>query len=107
MSSALPLPSLGRTVRNIGRLRTIVTVFAGHGFGEILARTGLSRYLSRPEEGAAPAPGSLAERARAAFAELGTSFVKLGQVLSTRPDLLPEDFIVEFKKLQDAVPPFS
>lgn len=108
MSNALPIPSLGRTVRNIGRMRTIVSVFARHGFGEILSRTGLSRYLSRPpEEGQAPPPGNMAQRARAAFAELGTTFVKLGQVLSTRPDILPAEFIEEFKTLQDAVPPFG
>src|SRR5690349_5457169 len=101
MSNALPIPSIGRTVRNLARLQTIVSTFAGHGFGEILARTGLSRYLTRaPEEGSPPQPASAAQRARAAFAELGTTFVKLGQVLSTRPDLLPDDFIKEFKTLQ-------
>src|SRR5688572_11270344 len=98
MSSALPLPGIGRAVRNANRIRTIVTVFARHGFGELLQRMGLARYLSRPPEGA-PAPDNLAARSRAAFAELGTTFVKLGQVLSTRPDLLPQDFIDEFKKL--------
>jgi ubiquinone biosynthesis protein len=50
---------------------------------------------------------SLAERLRLAFEELGTTFIKLGQILSLRPDIIPEDFAREFSKLQDRVPPFS
>ena len=44
---------------------------------------------------------------RLAFEELGPTYVKLGQVLSTRPDLIPVDFTLELSKLQDKVPPFS
>jgi ubiquinone biosynthesis protein len=103
MSNVLPIPSIGRTVRNIGRLQTIVSTFARHGFGELFTRMG----LSRDSQAGNATPETAAQRARAAFAELGTTFVKLGQVLSTRPDLLPEDFIREFKTLQDAVPEFG
>lgn len=106
MNNPLPIPSIGRTVRSLGRLQTIISTFARHGFGELFTRMGLSRTeeAQRSEQ-----EGQLtaAQRARLAFSELGTTFVKLGQVLSTRPDLLPEDFIREFKTLQDAVPPFS
>ncbi|MEA3280367.1 MAG: AarF/ABC1/UbiB kinase family protein, partial [Thermodesulfobacteriota bacterium] len=49
---------------------------------------------------------SRAERVRLAFEELGPTFIKLGQILSTRPDLVPVDFINELSKLQDMVPPF-
>src|SRR6185369_8479404 len=48
---------------------------------------------------------SLAERVRLVLMDLGPSFVKLGQIASTRPDVLPADWIVELKKLQDNVTP--
>ena len=48
-----------------------------------------------------------AERVRMALEELGPTFVKMGQILSTRPDLLPVQFITELEKLQDHVPPFA
>ena len=46
-------------------------------------------------------------RLRLALTELGTTFIKLGQVLSARSDLLPQDYLVELSKLQDEVPPLS
>ncbi|MCC6997242.1 MAG: AarF/ABC1/UbiB kinase family protein [Deltaproteobacteria bacterium] len=60
-----------------------------------------------PAPAAAPARRkiSFAERLRLALQDLGPSFVKLGQIISTRPDLIPADVIVELKKLQDRVPP--
>jgi predicted unusual protein kinase regulating ubiquinone biosynthesis (AarF/ABC1/UbiB family) len=70
--------------------------------GTVLARYGLG------ERGAADVP--LEERAkslRAALEELGPTFAKLGQILSTRPDLLPPEFIAELSKLQDDVPPMT
>src|SRR5689334_15589362 len=94
-------------VANLDRLRQITQVLARHGFGEILARTDLKALVphrSNPP-GDAPPPISLAERVRRAFEELGPAFVKLGQILSTRPDLLPAELIVELKKLQESVPP--
>jgi len=50
---------------------------------------------------------SAGERLRLSLEELGPAFVKLGQILSTRPDILPSDVLEELKKLQDSVPPFS
>jgi ubiquinone biosynthesis protein len=70
--------------------------------GKVMARYGLA------ERGATDVP--LEERAkslRAAFEELGPTFAKLGQILSTRPDLLPPEFIAELSKLQDDVPPMT
>jgi len=52
-------------------------------------------------------PFSLPERLRMIFEELGPTFIKFGQILSVRRDLLPEEYFREFEKLQDAVPPFS
>jgi ubiquinone biosynthesis protein len=91
------------TVRDLGRLREIAVVLARHGFGELLQRTGLGSLVpgKRNESGL---PG-LGVRVRLVLEELGPSFVKLGQLLSTRADLLPVDVITELKRLQDNVPP--
>lgn len=91
------------------RYREIVTVFAGHGFGLFLERLGIYRSLKMKREraGAADSAGvSAGKRLRAALEELGPTFVKLGQILSTRPDILPADLIAELQKLQDSVKPF-
>jgi ubiquinone biosynthesis protein len=107
--------SILSTVRDIERLRQIVIVLGRHGFGEIVQRAGLARLTRKPEdedaveeEGgerpSAPPPAiSFGARLRLVLQDLGPSFVKLGQILSTRPDLIPEDIIVELEKLQDDV----
>jgi ubiquinone biosynthesis protein len=97
-----PVVAIVSTVRDVGRLGEITGVFMRHGFGELLARTGL------PVGGARAADGgklTFASRLRMALQELGPSFIKLGQIVSTRTDLIPADVIVELKKLQDGVPP--
>lgn len=100
---------IGLAVKSVPRLRQISGVFAKHGFGEVITRLNLSRYL--PKRYRIPLEQrhdkSTPERLRLAFEELGPTFVKLGQVLSTRPDLLPESFIEEFVKLQDNVAPIT
>ncbi len=110
--------SLTHAVRDLSRLREIYVVLARHGFGEVVAR--LRR--ARPETADAPAdvPAdasalgeeerrriSTAERIRLALTDLGPSFVKLGQIVSTRPDVIPAAIVTELKKLQDAVPPVA
>lgn len=92
------------------RLREIVSVLAKYQFGNVLERTGLKRNLlgffssaDVEEEFDKTAP----QRLRMALEELGTTFIKLGQVLSTRPDLVGKDFADELAKLQDDVPPFA
>lgn len=95
-------------VRNIKRYRIIAGVFARHGFGSFLeaihleSRISLPRRLLRQKP---PAHVSTAEHLRLALEELGPTFIKFGQILSTRPDLLPSDFITELSKLTDSVPP--
>jgi ubiquinone biosynthesis protein len=91
------------TVRDLGRLREIAGVLARHGFGELLQRTGLGSLV--PGKRAENNEPSLAVRVRLVLEELGPSFIKLGQLLSTRADLLPGDVISELKRLQDNVPP--
>jgi ubiquinone biosynthesis protein len=99
-------------IRNLGRTREIVTILLNHGFGDVVERLKLMRYMRwwrrsvmrRPE----PAPSlTFAQRIRLAIEELGPTFVKFGQVISTRPDLVPASIITELEKLQEHVPPFS
>src|SRR5215813_13695571 len=97
------MASILATVRDLDRLRQIVLVLGKHGFGEVVKRTGMGSLLS--SSSSKDSKVSAAERLRLVLTELGPSAVKLGQILSTRPDLLPEDVIVELTKLQDAVPP--
>jgi ubiquinone biosynthesis protein len=98
---------LGQAVKNAQRLRVIIAVFAKHGFVDIVDRMDLGKFL--PSRLAAfaeeQADRTTPERLRLAFEELGPTFVKLGQLLSTRPDLIPESFIEEFTRLQDDVQP--
>ncbi len=99
---------IGRTLKNAGRLRVIVTVFARHGFANVAERIKLGRFvLERLSSQADEERYTIAERIRMSFEELGPTFVKLGQVLASRPDLVPEDFVTEFSKLHDRVSPLS
>jgi len=98
-------------IRNLRRYREILGVFLRHGFGFAVDFLGLqSRPLRRilRHKRSEPIPSSaedLAEHFRLALEELGPTFVKIGQILSTRPDLLPPVYITELTKLQDSVPP--
>lgn len=94
-----------QTVKNVGRLRTILGTFGRHGLEEFLIRMGLERYLPSTARAEGVDNLTLPERLRLAFESLGPTFVKLGQLLSNRPDMIPDAFIEEFKKLQDNVAP--
>lgn len=99
-------------VQDIQRLREITAVLARHGFGRLVKRAGLEKIVG---DRFAPTPDTepvdpadrrgTARQLRLVFEELGPTFIKLGQLLSTRPDLLPQVVIREFEKLQDRVPP--
>ena len=93
--------------RNLGRLSEIAQVAARHGFGYVLRRNRLGDLLSgdngRNDELAASERG---RRLREMLDELGPTFVKFGQLLSTRPDVVPPDIVVELRGLQDQVTPF-
>ena len=92
------------TVKDLGRLRQIVQVLIAHGFGEVVQRTGLGGLVPGKAKQATHKDDT-AKRIRLAITDLGPSFVKLGQILSTRPDLIPANIIAELKTLQDQVPP--
>ena len=104
--------SILHTVRNVQRIRDITAVLIRHGFGQIIEKLGLEyrllvKKIANVQSLDKLPPSTTAERARLVLEELGPTFAKLGQVLSTRPDLLPESFIKEFTKLQDRVPPVN
>ena len=102
--------ALFATVGNLDRLRQITQVLVKHGFGELIARTDLAAlvpFRKKPEGDAEAKKSGLPVRMRLVMQELGPSFVKLGQILSTRSDLLPADLVTELKKLQEDVPPIT
>lgn len=88
--------------RRINRLRYITNVFIKHGFGYVFSSTPLVRFRRFSENRI-----NRGQRLKNALEELGTTFIKMGQLLANRPDLVPEDIIVELKKLQENVKPFS
>ncbi len=100
-----------RLPRHFLRAWTIQRALIRHGFDQILFTTPLLKPLAfvrhlLPWNWVAQEHGPRAPRIRALLEELGPLFVKLGQMLSTRRDLLPDDIIDELSKLQDHVPPF-
>jgi ubiquinone biosynthesis protein len=82
----------------ISRGTKITTVFAKHGLKEL---------FGRPDQEGTVGRARTAKRVRQALEELGPTFCKLGQILSTRPDLIPPEFIDELAQLQDHVPPLT
>jgi predicted unusual protein kinase regulating ubiquinone biosynthesis (AarF/ABC1/UbiB family) len=82
-------------------------VSRGTRIGMVFAKHGLRELFGRPDEEGASGRRRQAKRLRSALEELGPTFCKLGQILSTRPDLLPHEFIEELATLQDNVPPLS
>ncbi len=101
-----PLPSLRRTLREITRTRRITQVLARNGLGMLAQTIGLGRVLPRRRKRDAQTEAlSTPQRVRRTLEELGPTYIKLGQILSTRPDLLPGEYITELAKLLDAAPP--
>ena len=101
-----------RLLRNIGRTSEIVTVLLNHGFGDLLDRIGLRNFWYRWRRFFGRKPPEplrhlrLVERIRMTLEKLGPTFIKFGQVMSTRPDLVPPEMLIELQKLQEGVPPF-
>lgn len=94
------------------RFRKIINTMAKYGFGQLIHDLGieeLARHLSYPlhKKNTKGSHLSKAQRFRMAMEELGPTFIKFGQLLSTRPGILPEDYLIELRRLQDNVQPFS
>ena len=100
------LPGVTQKIHNIQRLHQILQVLIRHGFGYIVDRLNIKtrfikfKPLKKPDVSSRPLP----VRVRKVLEELGPTFIKLGQILSTRPDLIPLEFCKEFEKLQDKAP---
>lgn len=94
--------------RNLSRLQKVVTVFLRYGFDDVLETVDVFSWIGlkrRRKRKPAERIQSRAEKLRLALEELGTTYIKLGQLLSTRPDLLPQPFVDELARLQDRVEP--
>jgi ubiquinone biosynthesis protein len=105
---------ISHTYRHMHRYSEILAVLIKFGFGDLISSLRIEQYLdigrnifTRRESREKVESLSRAERLRLALEELGPTFIKLGQALSTRADLLPPDFIKELVKLQDHVAPFA
>ncbi len=101
-----------QTFENISRLRKIIEVLLKYGFDDVVTGTRLNKLARKASRSGKPEPMEATlttarwQRIRQVIEELGPTYIKLGQFLSNRPDLLPEPLIKEFEKLQDEVAPF-
>ena len=96
--------SIGVAFKNAARVREILSAFVRHGFADLINRMHLSRLIpGRYSEDGRFRDIAVPVRLRMTFEELGPTFVKLGQVLAGRADLIPRPFVDEFEKLQDEV----
>ncbi len=103
-----------RGVQSLHRLQRIARVLTKHGFGHVVDRLDLGRMVpiwlrrgSRATHADGKGPANVGIRLRKVANELGPIFVKLGQMLATRPDVVPPDILDELRSLQDSVQPFD
>jgi len=98
--------SIGRAFDAAHRAGDVAALLLKFGFGEFLGQTGLDKYLGKDREGdESIADQPLKARVRLLLEALGPTFIKAGQILSTRPDLIPPEWAEEFAKLQSEIPP--
>lgn len=107
------IASIPQRIRSLQRFPQILGVLFKYGFGDVVARIGLESFLRDLRQRLFPSNDprieqlTSEERVRLMLEELGPTFIKFGQVLATRPDLIPMELVVELRKLQDKVKPFD
>ncbi len=113
MISIRKIGGLGRRYRHFQRYRQILGIIFKYGFGNVIDALNIDQYIEIGLKLISRNKGdrferlSGAMRIRMIFEELGPTFIKFGQILSSRPDLIPVNLLTELAKLQDNVPPFS
>lgn len=108
MTPAKSFPSPARIGAHAHRAADVIAILIKFGFTELVQQTGLRKYIpggKQESKELAKAREKLPVRVRMLLEELGPTYIKVGQILSTRPDLVPPSWIVELKKLQTEVPP--
>jgi ubiquinone biosynthesis protein len=104
------IPTIGNSYRHIVRYSEIIGVFIKYGFEDIISSLKLKKfkkYEIKKEKGIDAHLLSRGERLCMALTELGPTFIKFGQFLSNRPDILPQEIIISLQKLLDSVKPFD
>ena len=110
----MPFNRINRNIRSLKRYRQVLGVLIKYGFGHIVEQLNIDYYIELGKRIVTLGTVSRelekltqAARFRLVLEELGPTFIKLGQLLSTRPDIVPADVLEELEKLQDRIPPVS
>lgn len=113
MFSIKKIGAINKTYRHLNRYQGILRVLFKYGFSDVLERLHIDQYLESGLQMINRKPREQIDklsrpvRLRMSLEELGPTFIKFGQVLSTRSDFIPPEYLFELAKLQDDVPPFS
>ncbi|NWH06731.1 phosphotransferase [Desulfobacter latus] len=107
MLSFKTISKVTKRYRHLVRYQQIIGIIVKYGFEDIIIATKIDHYLDKIPFSKPHQKLSRNQRIRMVLEELGPTFIKMGQVLSSRPDLIPLDLTRELAKLQDKVPSFS